>query len=127
MIEGSIYKLTHLKKRVVILLLNFKGKYFPPPFPFDYVASWRMEICFSLSVNVHPSTPTTMSPTVSKSVQPSFDVKNIGVIYANGGKVCLNCLLVEDNRPLIIIWAAFEHLQTVIVQKLKPSTERGSV
>ena len=61
-----------------------------------------------------------MAPPVSKQVKPSCDVKNVGVIYANGANVCINCLLVEDNRPLIIIWAAFEHLGAVIVKKLRP-------
>ena len=59
---------------------------------------------------------------VKNSVKPTSDVKNIGASYANAGKVCLNCLLLEDNRPIIIIWAAFEHLQQVIVRKMKPST-----
>ena len=61
-----------------------------------------------------------MAPPVSKQVKPPCDIKNVGVIYANGSNVCINCLLVEDNRPLIIIWAAFEHLGTVIVKKLRP-------
>ena len=63
-----------------------------------------------------------MAPPGSKTVKPASDVKGIGVSYANAGKVCLNCLLTEDDRPLIITWAAFEHLQTVIDQKLKPNT-----
>ena len=93
-----------------------------PPSLFDYVANWRMKIYFSLSVNFYLATSTIMSPPGSKPVKPASDVKNIGIGYANGGKVCLNCLLTEDDRPLIITWAAFEHLQTVIDQKLKPNT-----
>ena len=61
-----------------------------------------------------------MTPPASKHVKPSCDIKNVGVIFANGSNVCINCLLTEDNRPLIVIWAAFETLGAVIVKKLRP-------
>ena len=68
--------------------------------------------------NVKSSTKSASS--VKNSVKPCSDVKNIGASYANAGKVCLNCLLLEDNRPIIIIWSAFEHLQQVIERKMEP-------
>merc|ERR1712155_17321 len=97
---------------------------------------------FSFSVNLLLATSSIMAPPVSKptrptnnvksatksassvknSVKPCSDVKNIGASYANAGKVCLNCLLCEDNRPIIIIWSAFEHLQQVIERKMEPTT-----
>ena len=70
--------------------------------------------------NVKSSTKSASS--VKNSVKPCSDVKNIGASYANAGKVCLNCLLLEDNRPIIIIWSAFEHLQQVIERKMEPKT-----
>ena len=63
---------------------------------------------------------------VKNSVKPCSDVKNIGAVYANAGKVCLNCLLQEDNRPIIIIWSAFEHLQQIIKEKMEPTTGEAS-
>ena len=63
---------------------------------------------------------------VKNSVKPCSDVKNIGASYANAGKVCLNCLLQEDNRPIIIIWSAFEHLQQIIERKMEPTTGEAS-
>ena len=63
---------------------------------------------------------------VKNSVKPCSDVKNIGAVYANAGKVCLNCLLQEDNRPIIIIWSAFEHLQQIIKKKMEPTTGEAS-
>ena len=75
--------------------------------------------------NVKSSTKSASS--VKNSVKPCSDVKNIGASYANAGKVCLNCLLLEDNRPIIIIWSVFEHLQQVIKGKMEPKTgEAGS-
>ena len=70
--------------------------------------------------NVKSSTKSASS--VKNSVKPCSDVKNIGASYANAGKVCLNCLLLEDNRPIIIIWSAYEHLQQVIERKMEPKT-----
>ena len=63
---------------------------------------------------------------VKNSVKPCSDVKNIGAVYANAGKVCLNCLLQDDNRPIIIIWSAFEHLQQIIKEKMEPTTGEAS-
>ena len=63
---------------------------------------------------------------VKNSVKPCSDVKNIGAVYANAGKTCLNCLLQEDNRPIIIIWSAFEHLQQIIEKKMEPTTGEAS-
>ena len=63
---------------------------------------------------------------VKNSVKPCSDVKNIGAAYANAGKVCLNCLLQDDNRPIIIIWSAFEHLQQIIKEKMEPTTGEAS-
>ena len=70
--------------------------------------------------NVKSSTKSASS--VKNSAKPCSDVKNIGASYANAGKVCLNCLLLEDNRPIIIIWSAFEHLQRVIDRKMEPKS-----
>ena len=68
------------------------------------------------------SKPAKPASNVKNTVKPASDVKNIGASYANAGKECLNCLLLEDNRPIIIIWSAFEHLQQVIVRKMEPKT-----